>query len=182
MSAPIPSADRDEAGGTGGGGEVRSSRRRPLVAAAAGLLCLLVAAAGLFAFLRSSGDSGGGDGNGVTEVTFDDAGNATSIPQPPHQGPLMELSVQSGPAGSEVTLQGVNFKTADGYSRVELFWDRVGGLKLGIVDAPRFSTKVKIPADAPEVNEGHFIIAVQRDDKGKVVIEQSAQFYVLRPR
>lgn len=179
MPAPLPDAGFDEAGGAGG--EPRSSRR-PLVVATIGLLCLAVAAAGLFAFLRSSGDGGGGEGEGVTEVTFDEAGNATSIPQPPHQAPVLQLSVESGPAGSEVTLQGVNFKTGEDYSRVELFWDRVGGLKLGTVDAPRFSTQVRIPADAPEVNEGHFILAVQRDDKGKVVIEQSAQFYVLRPR
>ena len=152
--------------------------RRPLLVGAVVALCVLAAGAATFAFLRN--DSRGGTGDTVTEVTFDEAGNATSIPEgPPNRGPIMQLDVDSGRAGSEVTLQGASFDPE--YRRIELYWDRVGGPKLGTVDAPRFSVKVKIPEDAPVVNEGHFIIAVQRKD-GKVVVQQSVQFYVLPAR
>jgi hypothetical protein len=160
-------------------GEPRRSRR-PLVMAAIGVLVLLAAGGGLFAFLRS--DDGGGGDDPVTEVTFDAEGNATSIPErPATAGPIMQLSADSGLAGSEVTLQGANFRADKDVRKVDLYWNRVDGPKLGTVDAPRFSVKVKIPADAPVLNEGHFILAVQRDD-GKVVTQQSAQFYVLPPR
>ena len=152
--------------------------RRPLVLGAIAAVCLLAVAAAGFALVRS--DGGDDSGDAVTEVTFDDAGNATSIPErPANYGPIMALSVDSGLAGTEVTLQGASFNPAH---RVDLYWNRVDGPKLGTVDAPRFSVKVKIPEDAPVVNEGHFIIAVQRNKDGKVVTQQSAQFYVLPPR
>ena len=154
--------------------------RRPLVMVALAALVLLAVGGGLFAFLRS--DDGGKE-DAVTEVTFGPEGDATSIPERPAiYGSIMQLSNDSGPAGSEVTLQGANFKVDEDVRKVDLHWNRADGPKLGTVDAPRFSVKVKIPADAPVVNEGHFIIAVQRDKDGKVVTQQSAQFYVLPPR
>jgi hypothetical protein len=157
--------------------EPRGSRR-PLVLAAVVLVVVLAVGGGLFAFLRSDDDEGGGEA--VTEVTFTPEGNATSIPErPPTFGPVMQLSTDRGPAGAEVTLQGANFRADKEVRKVDLHWDRVDGLKLGTVDAPRFSVKVTIPADAPVLNEGHFILAIQRDDDGKLITQQSAQFYVL---
>lgn len=160
-------------------GEPRPSRRsrRPLLVAAIGLVCLLALGGGLFAVLRSDGDESEGV---ITEVTFGPEGNATSIPErPANYGPILQLDLDRGPPGTEVTLQGATFRADEEVRRIELYWDRVGGPKLGTVDAPRFSVKVKIPADAPVLNEGHNIIAVQRDKDGKVVTTDSVPFFVI---
>ncbi len=158
-----------------------SSRRRYVVVAGVGLLCVLAVAAGLFAVLRSDGDDTGS--NDVTEVTFGPEAAATSIPTPPpNSGPELELSVASGPAGSEVTLQGAGFRGGRDVSRIELYWDRVGGQSLETVDGPRFSVQLTIPADAPVINEGHNVVAVQRDKDKNVVMQTSIPFFVVPPR
>lgn len=157
------------------------SRRRPLVLVLVGVLFVLAVAAGLVAVLRD--DAPVGEDESAVTVTFGPEGDATTIPEPPlGSRPVIALSVDSGPAGSEVTLQGTSFKLGRAFTPVEVYWDRVGGEKLKTVDGPRFSVKLKIPEDAPVVTEGHNVIAVQRTKDGELLSQTSARFFVLPKR
>lgn len=152
--------------------------RRRLVVAGIGLLCLLVLAGGLFAFLRSDGS--GTAVESVPEVTFGPEGDATTIAEPPPGSlPVLQVSPDAGPAGSEVTLQGASFKFGKNFRPVELTWDRPDGPRLKLVDGPRFSVQLQTPADAAVAKEGHNIVATQRTKDGKVVTQTAVRFFVV---
>jgi hypothetical protein len=155
------------------------SRRRLLVGVVA-VVCVIGLAVALVAVRRGGGD---GTTTAAPPVTFGPEGDATTIPEPPPNfDPIMQASLDSAPAGTEITLQGAGFKAGKGFRRVELYWDKPGGQRLATVDGPRFSVKLKIPADAPVINEGHNIVAVQRASGGKVASQTSVPFFVVPAR
>lgn len=161
-----------------------SSRpRRPIVVAiGVGAICVLAGGAGLFAVLGR--DRGPDDTEAaIPEVTFGPEDAATSI-EAPAVGiiPVMQLSADTGTAGSEVRLQGAGFKSGSDYGRVELHWDRGNGPLLAVVDGDRFAINLTIPADAAVLPEGHNVVAVQRTKAGKVFTQTSVRYFVLPTR
>lgn len=171
--------DRQPAGNEGEERDDHGAPRRTLVIVA--LACVLILVGGLVVVLRD--DGGGGAQRTTTRVTFGPAGDATTIPEPPAGStPQIDISPDTGPAGSEVTLQGTSFKAGKGFGRIEVFWDRVDGAKLATVDGPRFSVKLRIPVDAELRPDGYNLITVQRTDKGQIISQTGGRFFVLQGR
>ena len=156
-----------------------ASRRR-LVLIVIAVLCLVVAAAALFAVLRSDSESAVDGDEEITEITFNDADAATSLPAPPpgSRG-MIALSVESGKAGSKVRVQGVSFKAGKDFGPIDIFWDTTDGKPLATAEGPRFAVDVTVPRDAPVLNDGHNIIVVQKTKAGDVVNQTSLRYFVL---
>lgn len=158
-----------------------ATSRRRLVLIVIAVVCLVVAAAALFAVLGSDGGVEGEEE--VTEITFDAAGNATSLPAPiPGSRGIIGLGSDSGPAGSKLRVQGASFKGGKDFGPIEIYWNKAEGQPLARVEGPRFSVDVTIPADAPVLPEGHNIIAVQRAKDGEIANQTSLRFFVVPPR
>ncbi len=170
---PLKSATTDD--------ERPPPRRRLTAVAVIGVLCLLALGAGIFAVLRS--DGGGETAESIPEVTFGPEGDATTIAEPPPGGvPAMGLSLDSGPAGSEVTLQGAGFQAGRDVRPVEVYWDAPDSPPLKSVNGPKFSVQVKIPDDADVRPNGHDIIAIQRSKDGKLLSQTAIRFFVVPAR
>lgn len=77
----------------------------------------------------------------------------------------------SGPAGSQVTVEGLAFDPGP----VEVRWGASDGLKLGAATGPSFSVPVTIP-DAPEGL--HVIVVLSRNTDGSIGNAGTAAFQV----
>lgn len=154
--------------------------RRRLVLIGIAVLCLVAATAALFAVLRSDGGAAESDGEEITEITFNEQDAATSLlAPPPGSRGIMELNNGSGPAGSTVRVQGVNFKAGKDFGPVEVYWNVIEGKPLATAEGPRFAVDITVPSDAPVLTEGHNVIVVQKSKSGEVVNQDSRRFYVV---
>ena len=156
--------------------------RRNLVLIVVAVLCLVAAAAALFAVLGSDSRALDSDEE-ITEITFNGADAATSLPAPPpgSRG-VIGLSVEQGTAGSTVRVQGASFKAGKEFGPIDIFWDATEGKPLVTAEGPRFAVDITVPKDAPVLKDGHNIIAVQKTKAGELVNQASLRYFVVPGR
>ncbi len=85
--------------------------------------------------------------------------------------PFVTLQPAFGPAGSPVTVQGLNFLQAP----VEVRWNALDGVRLHATHGPNFSSTVTIPEERPGL---YAVVVVSRRPDGSVADIAKAMFQV----
>lgn len=90
----------------------------------------------------------------------------------------ISITPQTGPPGSEMTVQGRAFAEPATSNPVEIRWGSATGPVLATAPGPSFSVPVTVPDADPGV---HTVVALQRDKQGTLLGRTSAQFEVTDP-